>query len=117
MRTNERRVWEGVMPWRPALGFFRPPSRSLRTSSITAACSSKKSATRCKVGSRWTPWLCNWRSAKLSCGSRVRLISGSGLAVTLWPEQFVVEFTHALQGGLELAVVAQALLDQGFLLR
>src|SRR6266571_8991117 len=38
-----------------------------------------------------------------------------GLAVALRPEQLVVEFTDALQGGFELAVVAQPLLDEGFL--
>ena len=31
------------------------------------------------------------------------------------PEQFVVEFTDALQGGFEFAVIAQPLLDEGFL--
>ena len=35
--------------------------------------------------------------------------------MVLRPEQFVVEFTDALQGGLEFAVVAQPLLDQRFL--
>ena len=45
----------------------------------------------------------------------MRLISGSGLAVALRPKQFVVEFTDALQGGLEFLVIAQPLLDQGLL--
>src|SRR5207253_6813335 len=67
-------------------------------------------------GSRWTPSRLNSRSAKLSCGSRVRLISGSGLAVVLRPEQLVVEFTDALQDGLEFAVIAQPLLDEGLVL-
>ena len=38
-----------------------------------------------------------------------------GLAVALRPEQPVVEFTDALQGGLEFPVVAQPLLDDGLL--
>jgi hypothetical protein len=38
-----------------------------------------------------------------------------GLAVALRPEQLVVEFTDALQSGLEFLVVAQPLLDDGFL--
>src|SRR5439155_22593808 len=37
-----------------------------------------------------------------------------GLAVALRPEQLAVEFTDALQGGFEFAVVAQPLVDQGF---
>jgi hypothetical protein len=45
----------------------------------------------------------------------VRLISGSGLAVALRPQQLVVEFTDALQGGLEFLVIAQPLLDEGLL--
>ena len=45
----------------------------------------------------------------------MRLISGSGLAVALRPKQFVVEFTDALQGGLEFLVIAQPLLDEGLL--
>jgi len=45
----------------------------------------------------------------------VRLISGSGLAAALRPKQFVVEFTDALQAGLEFLVVAQPLLDEGLL--
>ena len=47
----------------------------------------------------------------------MRLIIGSGLAVVLGTEQLVVEFTDALQGGSEFVVVAQPLLDQGFLFR
>ena len=35
--------------------------------------------------------------------------------MVLRPEQLVVEFTDALQGGLQLPVVAQPLLDQGLL--
>ena len=35
--------------------------------------------------------------------------------MVLRTEQFVVEFADALQGGLEFAVVAQPLLDQGLL--
>ncbi len=35
--------------------------------------------------------------------------------MALRPEQLVVEFTDALQVGLEFAVVAQPLLDEGFL--
>lgn len=42
-------------------------------------------------------------------------MDGSGLAVVLWPEQLVVEFTDALQGGLHFLVVAQPLLDEGLL--
>src|SRR5215831_11839806 len=57
----------------------------------------------------------NSRSAKLSWGLRVRLVDGPGLAVALRPEQLVVEFTDALQGGLEFLVVAQPLLDDGLL--
>jgi hypothetical protein len=53
MRTNERKVCSGVMPRRPESGFFRPRSRSLRTSSTRSACCFTKSAIRCKVGSRW----------------------------------------------------------------
>lgn len=35
--------------------------------------------------------------------------------MVLRAEQFVVEFADALQGGLEFAVIAQPLLDQGLL--
>ena len=35
--------------------------------------------------------------------------------MALRPEQLVVEFTDALQGGLQLLVVAQPLLDEGLL--
>src|ERR1041384_844803 len=38
-----------------------------------------------------------------------------GLAVALRPEHLVVEFTDALQGGLQFLVVAQPLLDEGLL--
>ena len=50
MRINERRVCSGVMPWRPASGFFRPRSRSLRTSSTRSACCSRKSAIALQAG-------------------------------------------------------------------
>src|SRR6266567_8622419 len=114
MRVNERRVCEGVMPLRPVPGFFRPRSRSRRTCSINTECCSRNVSMRCRTGSRWTPSRLNSRSAKLSCGSRVRLM-GDPLAVVLRPEQLVVEFTDALQGGFQLLVVAQPSLDQGFL--
>ena len=35
--------------------------------------------------------------------------------MALRPEQLVVEFTDALQSGFEFAVIAQPLLDQGYL--
>src|SRR5436309_9179282 len=38
-----------------------------------------------------------------------------GLAVVLRPQQFVVEFADALQGGLEFAVIAQPLLNERLL--
>src|SRR2546430_15715221 len=116
MRVNERRVCAGVMPLRPVVGFLRPRSRSRRTCSIRSECRSRKASMPCRTGSRWTPNRLNSRSAKLSWESRVRLISGSGLAVVLRPEQLVVDFTDALQGGLEFAVIAQPLLDEGLLL-
>src|SRR3989304_5606413 len=40
---------------------------------------------------------------------------GSGLAAFLRPEQYVVEFTDTFQGGPQLLVVAQPLLDEGLL--
>src|SRR5664279_4420758 len=115
MRVNERRACEGVMPLRPVAGFLRPRSRSRRTCSTRSECWPRNVSIRCRTGSRWTPSRLSSRSAKLSWESRVRLISGSGLAVFLRPKQFVVEFTDALQGGLELAVIAQPLLDEGIL--
>src|SRR5437879_4578773 len=119
MRVNERRVCAGVMPLRPVVGFLRPRSRSRRTCSIRPECRSRKASMPCRTGSRWTPNRLNSRSAKLSWESRVRLISGSerlGISGVLWPEQLVVDFTDALQGGLEFAVIAQPLLDEGLLL-
>src|ERR1035441_4801199 len=115
MRVNERRVCEGVMPLRPVVGFLRPRSRSRRTCSTRSECWPRNASIPCRTGSRWTPSRLNSRSAKLSWESRVRLISGSGLAVALRPKQLVVEFTDALQGGLEFLVIAQALLDEGLL--
>src|SRR5437667_12075418 len=69
----------------------------------------------CRTGSRWTPSRLNSRSAKLSCGLRVRLISGSGLALVLGRDQLGVEFTDALRGGLQLMVVAHRSLDERLL--
>src|ERR1022692_1379448 len=115
MRVNERRVCEGVMPLRPVVGFLRPRSRSRRTCSTRSECWPRNASIPCRTGSRWTPSRLNSRSAKLSWESRVRLISGSGLAVALRPKQLVVEFTDALQGGLEFLVIAQPLLDEGLL--
>src|ERR1700693_2798555 len=115
MRVNERRACEGVMPLRPVAGFLRPRSRSRRTCSTRSECWPRNASIPCKTGSRWTPSRLNSRSAKLSWESRVRLIGRSGLAVALRPKQFVVEFTDALQGGLEFLVIAQPLLDQGLL--
>src|ERR1700687_6059744 len=115
MRVNERRVCEGVMPLRPVVGCLRPRARSRRTCSTRSECGPRNASMPCRTGSRWTPSRLNSRSAKLSWESRVRLISGSGLAVALRPKQFVVEFTDTLQGGLEFLVIAQPLLDQGLL--
>lgn len=42
-------------------------------------------------------------------------MDGSGLAMVLRPEHLVVEFTDALQGGLQLLVIAQPVLDEGLL--
>ena len=42
-------------------------------------------------------------------------MAARGLAVALRPEHLMVEFTDALQGGLQLLVIAQPLLDEGLL--
>ena len=100
------------MPLRPVVGFLRPRSRSRRTCSTRSECWPRNASIPCRTGSRWTPSRLNSRSAKLSWESRVRLIAS---AVALRSEHLVVEFTDALQGGLELLIVAQPLLDDGLL--
>src|ERR1700674_48811 len=112
MRVNERRVCEAVMPLRPVVGFLRPRSRSRRTCSTRSECWPRNASIPCRTGSRWTPTRLNSRSAKLSWGSRVRLIAS---AVAVGSEHLVVEFTDTLQGGLEFLIVAQPLLDDGLL--
>src|SRR5437879_2937946 len=106
---RERSACEGVIPPRPVLGFFSPRTRSWRTCSTSVAWSSRNPTMLCSTGSRWTPWFLNSRSAKPNWGSAIRVI------FLLRAQELLVQLADALQGVLDFAVVAQPLLDHGFL--
>src|SRR5215469_9695797 len=109
MRMRERKVCEGVIPSRPVLGFFSPRTKSWRTCSTSVAWSSRKVRMPSRSGSRWTPWFCNSRSAKLSWGWP------GGSCLLLRSQQLEIQLADAFQGVFQFVVVTQLLLDERFL--
>src|ERR1022692_2958451 len=119
---RERKVCAGVMPLRPVLGFFSPRARSWRTCSTSGAWSSRNPTIPCRRGYR--PGIRRYPAGEGRGGrpgfairdrrSRVG-VRRYGSCFLLRAQELLVQLADALQGGLQVPVVAQPLLDHGFL--